>query len=159
MLIVAAVAATATTTLCSQLAGQSAKGGQEEATAIQEGVMSDRQKAHSRLYKGLKNAAGGRQIRDLVAERGDVEIIEVIGDQQRPRYRNIYKYLTTISCKADAVVIGAVRNKTSQIIEEGTFTFTDYEFVLEGVIKDVPAATAKSNDVITVTRPGGDGQT
>jgi hypothetical protein len=45
----------------------------EEATPIQEGVMTQKQKEHSKLYKG-KAYTRGRKIADLVTEKGDVEV-------------------------------------------------------------------------------------
>ncbi len=132
---------------------------QEEATPIQEGVMSDKQKKHSKIFKGFKDVTGGKKLRDLAGERGDVEVTMPIGDVQAPRSANINqylnKYLNEVSCKADAVLIGTVTSKTSQLIEDGTFTFTDYEVRVEEVLKNNSTSPISSANTITVTRSGG----
>ena len=132
---------------------------QEEATPIQEGVMSDKQKKHSKIFKGFKEATHGKKLRDVVADKGDVEVIVPAGDVQAPRAANASQYLNTylnrVSCKADAVLIGTVSSKASQLIEEGTFTFTDYEVSMEEILKNNYAAPIQANTNITVSRSGG----
>lgn len=54
--------------------------------------------------------------------------------------------------KADAIVLGTVYSKSSQLTDNGKFVFTDYEFVAEEVLK---GTSAKAQTTITVTRPGG----
>jgi hypothetical protein len=63
-------------------------------------------------------------------------------------------YLNELTCRADAVVIGKVQAKSSQLIEEGTFVFTDYEILVEAVLKS-PLSQINQNGSITVTRVGG----
>ena len=132
---------------------------QEEPTPIQEGVMTDKQKKHSKLFKGFSNVTRGKKLRELAAERGDVEVIYELEDGQAPRSSDLPKYLNKylqkVSCSADAIVIGSVLTKSSQIIEEGTFSFTDYELTVEEVLKDNSAAQIQPHSAITITRSGG----
>jgi hypothetical protein len=65
------------------------------------------------------------------------------------------KYLQTLGCKADLIVIGTVKNKSSLIIEEGTFVFTDYEVTIEESLKNRNDGPVQPNDAINVTRIGG----
>lgn len=132
---------------------------QEEATPIQEGVMTDRQKKHSKLFKGYSNVTRGKKLRELAAERGNVEVIYELEDGQAPRSSELHqylnKYLQKVRCGADAVVIGSVLSKASQIIEEGTFAFTDYELTVEEILKNNSVTQIQPNSTITVTRSGG----
>lgn len=121
-------------------------------TVIQEGVMSAKQKKHSKIFKGYKDRA---KLRELMAQRGDVEVMQPVGNVITPRSFNLSSYLQTLSCKADAVVVGKVKNKASQINEDGTFVFTDYELTAEDVLKDNALASINPSANITVTRTGG----
>lgn len=123
-----------------------------EPTSIQEGVMTAKQKKHSKIFKGYKNRA---KIKDLLTQKEDVEIYQPVGDIGVSASFNLDKYLQGLFCDADAVVIGTVKSKASQINEDGTFTFTDYEFDAEEVLKNNIAAPINPNNNITVTRTGG----
>jgi hypothetical protein len=130
-------------------------GKKEEATPIQEGVMSEKQKKHSKIFKRFEGATRGRKLRDLASESGDVEVREDVGTTFMPRAFNLHEYLQGLTCDADAVVIGTVKSKSSQLIDEGTFVFTDYEVTAEEVLKDNTANPITRSSDITVTRAGG----
>lgn len=123
-----------------------------EPTSIQEGVMTAKQKKHSKIFKGYKNRP---KLRDLMDGKDDIEVREEVGDVILPQSFNLNTYLQGLSCRADAVLIGTVKNKASQINEDGTFIFTDYELVAEDVLKNNAIAPINSNTNITVTRAGG----
>lgn len=146
---------TAMANLPNKTQNSGAPAGQEEATPIQEGVMSERQKKHSKIFKRFEEATRGRKLRDLVAERGDVEVRETVGTTFMPKSFNLRQYLQDLTCEADAVVIGIVQSKSSQLIEEGTFVFTDYEVRAEEVLKNNVAMPTGQSSEITVTRSGG----
>ena len=123
-----------------------------DATPIQKGVMTAKQKKHSKIFKGYRDRA---KISDLMAQRGDIEIIQPVGNVRTPQSFNLDNYLQELSCKADAVVAGTVKSKASQINEDGTFVFTDYEFTSEEVLKNNAVAPINSSTGITITRTGG----
>ncbi len=60
-----------------------------------------------------------------------------------------------MACDADAVVIGFVNSKSSNIIESGTFLFTDYEVTVKEALKNNAADSFGQESQITVTRGGG----
>ena len=126
-----------------------------EATPIQEGVMTEKQKKHSKLFGDFGLAAQGKKLRELVVERGDVYLVATVGNVITPRSFNLKDFLHNLTCQADAVVIGTVKSKASQIIEEGTFVFTDYELTVTDVLKNNPAAPIVPTNIITYTSPGG----
>lgn len=121
-------------------------------TPIQEGVMTAKQKKHSKIFKGYKDRP---KLRDLIAQRGDVEVIQPVGNIRHPVSFELNPYLQDLSCLADAVVIGTVKSKASQINDDGTFVFTDYEFIPGEILKNNVAASISPNKDITITRTGG----
>jgi hypothetical protein len=132
---------------------------QEEPTPIEEGVMTSKQEKHSRLYKGFEDATRGRKIPDLVTERGDLKLSArpgVIDELPLIRPRPpLSQSLSILSCRTDAVMIGKVTEKSSHLLESGTFTFTDHELTVEEVLKDNLLAHLQPGATITVTRTGG----
>lgn len=128
---------------------------QEEPTPIREGVMTDKQKKNSKLFKGFKDITKGKKLRDLVAEQGDVTVGKMLPERIRSNSFSLDKYLQTLACKSDVVVTGTVKSKSSQIIEEGTFVFTDYEIAVDESLKNSGGGLAQPDASINVTRIGG----
>jgi len=127
----------------------------EEATPIQEGVLTEKQKEHSKIYKGYASIMNGRKIKGLIAERGDVDIWAPIGLELYMPPVSLDKYLQTLTCDADAAIIGFVKSKSSNLVESGTFLFTDYEVTVKEILKENATAPAHPGDEITITRGGG----
>src|SRR6266498_3117929 len=93
----------------------------EQPTVIEEGKVTAGQKEHGKLFKH-----SGRKLQDIAASRaGDVEVEEEAGYRilVAGPPRKVPVFLSAV-CNADAVVIGTVRNKTSQLTNEGNFIFT-----------------------------------
>ena len=126
----------------------------DDATPIQEGVLTEKQKAHSRLFKKYDGVTRGRKLRDLVAQSGDVEVVKGLPTALVPESFTLEGYLKDLTCKADAVVVATIQSKSSQIIEEGTFIFTDYEARVDEILKS-HSAQINPTQSITVTRVGG----
>jgi hypothetical protein len=116
----------------------------EEATPIQEGVMTQKQREHSKLYKQY---SGRRNISELVTKEVDFKI--VVKSEPQPAF------MQDLACEADAVIIGAIQSKSSQLTEDKNFIFTDYDLVVEEVLKDNFSSPINPGATITVTRPGG----
>jgi hypothetical protein len=127
----------------------------EEATPIQEGVMTAKQKRHSKIFQKYEDVTGGKKIRDLIIQKGATSVEREVGDVIVPSSFNSQKYLQNLSCKADAVVVGTVTSKSSQITDDKTFLFTDYELAVEDILKNNAAAPIPTNSTITITRTGG----
>lgn len=122
-------------------------------SSVQAQEVTAKQKEHGKLYKGY---GGGTNLRELATKRaGDITIVETPPIQfdfdGRP------PFLTAITCDADAVVIGVIKDRSqSQLTEDESFIFTDYGMVIEEIIKDNSAAPLQLSSVITVSRPGGE---
>lgn len=157
--IVFVVVVVAGATAAAIFQGQSQKGAdrevQERATVIQEGQMTDKQREHSKRYKGFGN---GKKLKDLAVEvPGGVKVkrntplpVGELGPSP-----NFSEFLKGLTCNADAVVIGVVKDKSSQLTEDGEFVFTDYELSIEDVLKDNEFAHLVPNISLTLTQPGG----
>jgi hypothetical protein len=128
---------------------------QDDPTPIQEGVMTEKQKKNGKLFKGYQDITKGKKLRDLVAEQGDVSVGKMLPQRIRSNSFSLDKYLQTLTCKANIVVTGTVKSKSSQLIEEGTFLFTDYEITVEESLKNSGNGSVQPNASINVIRVGG----
>jgi hypothetical protein len=126
---------------------------QEAATPIKEGVMTEKQREHSKLIKG-EPYISGKKIADLIAKQGDVEVYGPIQNVPLP-HLSTDEVLTYLKCNANSVIIGRVISKSSNLIGTGTFVFTDYEVTIEDVLKDNSDSPLSVGSNITITRLGG----
>jgi hypothetical protein len=132
----------------------------EAATPVQDGVVSERQKQHRQIYKDYK---GVGKLQDLLnrEERngGDELTIELIPGppelSPQGKRASPADVLDSMAAEADAIVIGVIKDKSSQLTENGAFIFTDYDMTVEEVLKDNRAARVEPRTSLTVTRPGG----
>ncbi len=116
----------------------------DEPTPIQEGVMTAKQREHSSIYKQY---AGRRKITDPDAQKREFKI--VFKSEPQP------VSMQDLACEADSVIIGVIQSKSSQLTEDKNFIFTDYEVIVDEVLKDNLADPINPTTLITVTRPGG----
>jgi hypothetical protein len=119
--------------------------------------VTEMQEAHSHLFPEYKS---GRNIREEASRgSGDLVVIKPVratamgGGGVNVRSPSGNAYLDYLSPRADAVVIGTLKNKSSQLTDDGEFLFSDYVMVVNFVAK--PAAIAPNSE-ITVTRAGGE---
>ena len=135
--------------------GQQGQPDKEHATVVQEGVMTERQREHSRLFKGYGT---GKKLKDIGDEVPTGVLVKrgpgmPVGEDGPPQ--PLMGFLRGLACNADAVMVGVVKDKSSQLTEDGEFAFTDYELTVEQVIKDNKLSHLEPNVLVTVTRPGG----
>jgi hypothetical protein len=128
----------------------------DKPTPVQIGVMSERQREHSKLYKKYNS---GRKIPELITKEKGVEVevyrlLPLGADQYDAPFSTPAGEVNRITCSADVVVVGVVKNKASQLTEDQSFLFTDYGFEVQEVLKGT--VSLDPNNEITVTRPGGE---
>src|SRR5258706_16422531 len=70
-------------------------------TPIQEGVMSDKQRKHSKIFKQFEGSTGGRKLRDLVTETGTLTVVHMVADSKVITNFDLHTYLTNLTCKAN----------------------------------------------------------
>lgn len=125
-------------------------------TLIDSTTMGEKQRKHRRLFGDYKR---DRNIRELAATlTEDVELrvgVPMGGSVPGMPKTTLQSFLNDVSCAADAIVVGTVLNKESQITEDGTFIFTDYEMRISKIVKDNSTAPIEHHGKILLTYPGG----
>ncbi|HXE75919.1 MAG TPA: hypothetical protein VNN18_09835 [Candidatus Xenobia bacterium] len=116
-------------------------------------------KRHSTLYKGYQT---GKNLKQLAASgSGEIEVSATVfpgimgGQDEDPRHLYPHWYLRLLGSEADAVVVGTRKHSSSSLTEGEDFIFSDFEMLVEEVIKNNPAAPIPLGSTIIVTRPGG----
>jgi hypothetical protein len=135
----------------------------DEPTLVQPGQATEKQKEFSKVYKKLYSEFKGRKL-SVAGERGRIkggegEVGVTIGSPNIPTFGPEKSFtptgvLTSLSCRADAIVRGHPSRKTANLTDDETFVYTEYDFLVKEVIKN----TGRSIDtdvIIQVTRPGG----
>jgi len=135
-----------------------------EPTQIRVGVMTARQKVHSKFFETY--SAGRKLDVPLPERRLGKETVEAteetvylepgltVTSPDVPEL-SFVDFLKDLSCQADATVIASAKDRTSQLTENREFLFTDYIVTVEENLKNNPSAYIAPNSDITVTRPGG----
>jgi hypothetical protein len=128
---------------------------QEEAT-LQTGILTEKQKHHSKLYKEYRR---DKKIPEQAAETnvdfGMTWGTGLPGGLPGITPPTFSERITNLSCDADAIVVGEITSKSSQLTEDQDFIFTDYELKVEEVIKNNASDRITPKAEITVTGPGG----
>jgi hypothetical protein len=136
--------------------GSADKPQKEDPTPVQLGVMTERQKRHSRLYEKYRS---DEKITDLLRLKSkEVEIRRLAPlpfNSIRTVPPSASDIVRRIACDADLILIGEVKDKVSQVTESQDFVFTDYTFSVQRVLKNTVPSSAQQSGEVNVTRPGG----
>jgi hypothetical protein len=125
----------------------------DDATPITLG--SEKQNSHSKVFNDATPVH--RSILDDIAPYQGKQVVLHL-----PLHLNIAtdsslepeEYFTWLAREADAVIRGIVASRVSGVTEDQTFLFTDYEILVNEVLRDSNGRIS-SGDRITVTCPGG----
>lgn len=79
---------------------------------------------------------------------------ELPDDPDRPKVTPA-KYLRSMSCAADAVVIGSVKDKIAHMTDDELYVFSEYPLTVIEVLRDNPRSPIRVDDMIEIARPGG----
>lgn len=135
-----------------QLAQQRPPQQDDPPTLIQLGVMSEKQKRHSKIYEEKSLALPP----SLIAKGDNTIYVSVpaplLNNANSP---NKFQVLQRVSCRADAVVLGRINAKYSQLTENQSFVFTDYEIAVGDVIKNNSSLDLSKTGGFTLTAQGG----
>jgi len=129
--------------------------GAKDATIVQSGVLSNTQRKHRKLYDGMfetgtpfnEMGASAKAQGHLIVGRTISTLRQVLEPQTAEAF------VKKLAEKSDAIVIGRVNQKTSQLTENNKFVFTDYEVDVWDVIKST--TDLRAGTTITVTCLGG----
>ena len=129
---------------------------QKEEPTLQTGVLTEKQKHHSKLYKEYRR---DNKIPEQAAKYdfdfGMTVGTGLPGGMPGVPPPTLSERITKLTCDSDAVVVGEVKSKSSQLTEDQDFIFTDYELSVEDVIKNNPSDPVAPHTEITVSNPGG----
>lgn len=133
--------------------GQSQEGAKksDEPTRIQAGIMTEKEKRHGKLHE----RHGTRSVRNTKKSINLVISVPFMEAESGPPASSTDELLEQITCGADAAVVGKVTGKKSQLTEDGTAVFTDYEVQVDEVVDNNAPKVVQQGESITVTRPGG----
>ena len=131
-----------------------------DATPILHDVLTEKQRIHSKLYPEYQlKRAGQGTIDDLIAKNPDKK---VLGTSVCPGLGPAFlepetpeNYFGNLADSADAIILGTVKRKASQVTEDRAFIFTDYDVSVTQVFKNNPSAPISVGARVTVTRQGG----
>jgi hypothetical protein len=128
-----------------------------DATPVQLGVLTEQQRKHSKHYSSYGRDFPKKISETILQGEGQVNGI-IMGIGLGPKLTESVSpkdYFSGIVKASDAVIRGRVIKKVSQITENDTFIFTDYEVVIMEVFKNNAASPTDMGNTITITRPGG----
>lgn len=131
-----------------------------DATPVKLGVLTEKQKLHSKLFAGYQQRRGDASISELATRaKGKGKFLQIIAfvglEPVLKESVTPEKYFGDLTQASDAVIRGSVIKKTSQVTEDDGFIFTDYEVVINEIIKNNATAPIDKGTTITITRPGG----
>jgi len=130
----------------------------EPATKIQPGVMTEKQKEHSKLYDKDYTKGHGRLDEDPPNDRVrefQTNMYKPPGFERQVEPMSIEQFMQRQSCAADAVIVGEVIDKASQLVDSAQFLFTEYTVRVTNVYKKNALSEVLPGSEITVVRPGG----
>ena len=129
----------------------------EIATPVVEGVLSKKQKEHSKLYSAYKYTTKLTELsRDSSGNKRpevNISILPALPELNTSTTIPGTDGLQEVAANSDLVVIATPLSKTSQLTEDASFVFTDYDLSVDEVLKN--NTLVQPHSVITVTRPGG----
>ena len=128
-------------------AGYSSGQGQGVANLTPEQI----EKVHSRLFR--KGPTG--EITNMLSRTtGDVHVPCVVPVWQRIKVPFVDE-LGMLASRSDLIVLAKAEAGTTHMNADRDFLYTDWNFVVEEVLKDNPKASVQPGATILVTRPGG----
>jgi hypothetical protein len=131
---------------------------ENEATVVQKGQVTEKEREYSKEYKKLYSWREGRKLSELRGGKQDVKVIADEPDFVIDPYALVVtrsEFLRNLSCSADAIVVGSVKSKSAHLTEDETFVYTEYEFSIKEVVKNNTASPIEINNSIEIARPGG----
>lgn len=151
VVLIAILVLFAITTFQQQAQDNTQQRAEDPPTPVQLGVISEKQKKNSKRYNRPNSDS-------LVNENRNVGVI--IGrpfakeDSSNNFIPSQQTHFQKLACQADTIVIGKVKSKNSQLSEDNTSVFTDYQIEVNTILK-TKLNNILPNNLITVTRSGG----
>jgi hypothetical protein len=131
-----------------------------DATPVRSGVLTEKQRLHSKRFTTYRTMRGDRALASLINEAkskgSQIAQTEIgVGNGQLLPPESPKTFFGELARTSDAIILGRLTGKTSQVTEDDGFLFTDYDVAVMDVLKDNARASIVQNDTINVTWPGG----
>jgi hypothetical protein len=162
--VVLAVSTLVFTTISLRQEAQTADSSNDDATVVRRGQTTEKGREYSKEYRMQYPERSHQKLTDLIEAgkaRGKGEIIGTsLGEPMIPTVGTASptkpgEFLANLACEADAVVVGSVAGKVARLTDDETLIYTEYELVVNDVIKDNTRSPISRREAISVTRPGG----
>jgi len=131
----------------------------EGATPVQVGVLTERQRMHSKLFSDFRQGDSQTIVELIAAYKEQKTVYRISVDVNTPRLSAEVEapesFFGKLAQESDAVILGRVTSKVSQITEDGRFIFTDYDVTIKEALKGHASAQLRAGTTINVTCPGG----
>ena len=125
----------------------------EDATVVQKGVFTAKQREHSKLFEGYSLDS------IPLVDKSKDDFTLTLGSEAQPHPADMQPDLTAFVkgkvCESDAIIMGRVTKKESQLTVRGDFIFTDYTVKWDKVLKDDTNTSIKPFENVVVTGAGG----
>ena len=110
-----------------------------DATPVELGVLTEKQRSHSKLYSSYKQMTGGARISERIAQ-AQSKVLEMecyVGMVEAQAPETPESYFGRLARESDTIVRGRVTGKASQVTEDDSFIFTDYAAGVTEVLKSI----------------------
>ncbi|HKQ06184.1 MAG TPA: hypothetical protein VJ464_13700 [Blastocatellia bacterium] len=131
-----------------------------DATPVQLGALTEKQRLHSQLFNGSGMPGESKTISEWITEYRGQRIVLVRTLLGRTflasgRQPTAEEYFGRLAKDSDAIIRGRVINKVSQITEDDSFLFTDYDVTVLEVLRDNSSSPLSIGTTLTITCLGG----
>jgi hypothetical protein len=131
-----------------------------DATPVQPGALTEKQRFHSRLHNGVGMRVDGKTISEWIASYKGQRVFlgtDVLGRRflASDQLETPEDFFGRLAQESDAVIRGRITGKISQITEDDSFLFTDYDVVVSEVFQNNLTAPIDRGTTITFTSLGG----
>jgi hypothetical protein len=133
----------------------------DEPTVVSHGHTTAEESAYSKEYAKLYASMATERLTDLSAADRKAHIQKglLIGRGSTIDLGTdppiAQEFLRTVTCVADAIVLGTAITKTAHLTENEMFVYSQYSFRIKQVFKDNAKSPIDVDTQIQITRPGG----
>jgi hypothetical protein len=112
-----------------------------DATPVQPGEMTEKQRVHARLFNRVGQPVGGQTLSQWIVPYKRQKIVLITSRMGRmflasDQPQSPEEYFGKLANESDAIIRGKVKSKSSHFTEDDLFIFTDYDVSVLEIIKN-----------------------
>jgi hypothetical protein len=163
--VVLSLAVLVSLTVQNHTEAQTTTSSNDEATVVQLGQLTDKEREYSKEFNKLYPFREGRKFREIIEEDNragkEAESISGFLGEHESFYlpgaarETPQDFLNRLACGSDAIVIGDVKSKSSHVTEDEKLIYTTNEFLVQSILKNSSTSPFQIGKVIEVARSGG----